>query len=328
MTANSHVHDHAHGDDNFGDGDHAHHGHGTHHHGGSSGALGWSLLIVLAFGSIEIAVGIVSGSLALASDGVHMLTDSLALAIAWGAQWLARRRSGPTLSFGWARIEPLAAFVNALLYAGVIVFIVYEAIVRLFDPPPIDSSLALPVAVIGLLINAAIWKILHGGGHELNTRAALLHVIGDFAGSLIAIVAIALARYTGWLVVDPLLSLAISALLLVSTARLLRDSGRVLMNGVPIGLVSADVGEVLQQVEGVTGFHDLHVWSMGEREVALAAHVHVRDMAEWPRVLQDTQAVLQARFGIRHSTLQPESEDEACALQAASCGAEGRVSPV
>ncbi len=277
---------------------------------------------MLAFGIVEIAVGMISGSLALVSDGVHMLTDSLALAIAWTAQWLAQRRAGPTLSFGWARIEPLAAFANALLYAVVIVFIVYESFARLADPPSIDPSLALPVAVIGLLINAAIWKILHGSRHQLNTRAALLHVIGDFAGSVIAIAAIAIVKYTGWMLIDPLLSLAISTLLLVSTVRLVRDSGRVLMNAVPFGLDSADVGGALQAIDGVAGFHDLHVWSIGENHVALAAHVQVREMSEWPRILQDTRKMLESQFGIRHSTLQAESPDETCALSNASCGAE------
>jgi cobalt-zinc-cadmium efflux system protein len=271
---------------------------------------------------VEIVVGAISGSLALVSDGVHMLTDSLALAIAWTAQWLAQRRAGPTLSFGWARIEPLAAFVNALFYVGVIVFIVYEAIIRLANPPPIDPSLALPVAVVGLLINAAIWRILHGGRHQLNTRAALLHVIGDFAGSVIAIAAIATVKYTGWMLIDPLLSLAISTLLLVSTVRLVRDSARVLMNAVPYGLDSATVGDALQAIDGVTGFHDLHVWSIGENHAALAAHIQVREMGEWPRILQDTRAMLENRFGISHSTLQAESEDDDCAFSGASCGAE------
>ncbi|MFP5406175.1 MAG: cation transporter, partial [Gammaproteobacteria bacterium] len=116
--------------------------------------------------------------------------------------------------------------------------------------------------------------------------------------------------------------LAICSLLLVSTARLVRDSGRVLMNAVPYGVDSADVGDALQEIDGVTGFHDLHVWSIGENHVALAAHVQVREMAEWPRILEDTRTMLESRFGISHCTLQAESADEACAMQDARCGAE------
>src|SRR5690606_27533767 len=121
---------------------------------------------------------------------------------------LARRSAGPTLSFGWGQIEPLAAFTNALFYLVVLVFIVYEAIGRILEPSPIDPTLALPVAVVGLLVNTAVWRILHGSSHRLNARAALLHVIGDFAGSLIAIVAIVTVRLTGWTPIDPLLSMA------------------------------------------------------------------------------------------------------------------------
>lgn len=313
-------------------GDHQGHGHGPHHgdhdpghrHGrpdtGGS-ALGWSLLVVFGFGLIEIVVGFVSGSLALVSDGVHMLTDSLALAIAYGAKRLARRASGPTLSFGWGQVEPLAAFTNALFYLAVLGFIVYEALGRLVDPPPIDASLALPVAILGLLVNAGVWRILRGGRHQINTRAALLHVIGDFAGSLIAIVAIAWVHYTGWGLIDPLLSLAISALLLVSTVRLLRDSGRVLLNGVPVGLEPAQVGEALKSIDGVVGFHDLHLWSIGDGEPALAAHLRVSDMVRWPRILGQARAMLKDRFGIGHTTLQPESSCDPCGEASAECGA-------
>jgi cobalt-zinc-cadmium efflux system protein len=302
---------------------HSHDGH-RHQHGlpeGVGAALGRSLLIVFVFGLIEILVGVASGSLALVSDGVHMLTDGLALALAWGAQWLSRRAAGPALSFGWGRIEPLAAFTNALFYLVVLVFIVYEAVGRLDDPPAIDPSLALPVAILGLLVNAGVWRILHGGAHQLNTRAALLHVIGDFAGSLIAIVAILTVKYTGSHLIDPLLSLAISVLLLVSTARLLRDSGLVLLNGVPQGIDSGRVGEALKSIEGVVGFHDLHLWSIGESERALAAHVQVSDMGEWPQVLEQARALMRERFAIGHTTLQPEVSGDPCAKAMAECGA-------
>ena len=286
---------------------HDDHGHPHHRVRAPSSSLGWSVLIVLGFGVLEIVVGVVSGSLALASDGVHMLTDAAALGLAWGAQWVSRRKPGPEMSFGYGRIEPLAALVNGLFYLGVLGFIVHEAIGRLRAPPPIDPTVALPVAVVGLLVNAAVWRLLHGDRHELNTRGALLHVIGDFAGSLIAIVALATVWLSGWTLVDPILSLAISALLLASTVRLLRESGRVLMNAVPDGVDSAAVEASLRSPEGVDSVHDLHLWSLGDGRPALAAHLAIDDIAHWPRILEELRRTMDERHGIRHLTLQPEA---------------------
>ncbi|HLS55344.1 MAG TPA: cation diffusion facilitator family transporter [Zeimonas sp.] len=303
----SHAHGaHAHAGDD--------HGHPHHRVRAPSSALGWSLLIVLGFGVLEVVVGLTSGSLALASDGVHMLTDSAALALAWGAQWLSRRRPQPAMSFGYGRIEPLAALVNGVFYLGVLGFIVHEAFGRMRSPPPIDASIALPVAIIGLLVNAAVWRLLHGDRHELNTRAALLHVIGDFAGSVIAIVALATVWFSGWTLIDPLLTLAISALLLVSTVRLLRESGRVLMNAAPLGVDPAAVDASLRSPDGVYSVHDLHLWSLGDGRPALAAHLSIGDIAHWPRILDELRRTMDERHGIRHLTLQPEAAlDEALA---------------
>lgn len=335
----AHAHDHpghvrgphAHGHAGHAHG-HAGHAHGTGHghpHGppASSAALGWSLLLVFGFGLVEIGVGLASGSLALASDGVHMLADALALGIAWTAQRLSPRGPGPTLSFGWARIEPLAAFANAIFYLGVLGYIVYEAAARIVQPQPIDTGLALPVAIVGLLVNGLVWRLLHSGRDQLNTRAALLHVIGDFAASAIAIVAIATVRVTGWTIVDSLLSLLIAAFLLVSTLRLIRDSGRVLLNGVPYGLESREIGEALQALDGVAGVHDLHVWSIGHARAGLAAHVRVDEMDRWPEILEEARAMLHDRFGITHITLQAESADETGACGSGCEGLPGAGGP-
>src|SRR5690606_30980355 len=194
-----------------------------------------------------------------------------------------------------------------LFYLGVLGFIVHEAFARMRAPPAIDASVALPVAVVGLLVNAAVWRILHGDRHELNTRAALLHVIGDFAGSLIAIVALATVWFSGWTLIDPILTLAISALLLVSTVRLLRESGRVLMNAVPDGVDPVQVEASLRSPAGVDSVHDLHLWSLGDGRPALAAHLAIDDIAHWPRILEELRRTMDERHGIRHLTLQPEA---------------------
>lgn len=304
LPCHSHAHDHPHG--------------GA---GRSSRALGVSLAVVLAFALIEIGVGIASGSLALASDGVHMLTDAAALGLALGAKTFARRAAGPRMSFGYGRAETLAALLNGVFYVAVLAFIVLEAFGRLHDTPPIDVRLALPVAVLGLLVNAGVWRLLHGERHELNTRAALLHVIGDFAGSLIAIVALGTVWFTGWTLIDPLLTLAICVLLLVATVRLLRDSVRVLMNAVPEGVDAAAVETSLRSTRGVRWVHDLHLWSLGDGSPAMSAHVAIGEMADWPAILAQIRVTMDERHGIRHLTLQPETEnlEELLRQQEAQC---------
>jgi cobalt-zinc-cadmium efflux system protein len=289
---------HAHGHDD------RHPGHGRP--GPPARGLGLALVVVLAFGVLEVVVGWLSGSLALASDGLHMLTDAAALALAWGAQWIARRPADARLTFGYERIESLAGFVNALSYLVLLAWIVFEALQRLSAPPPIDTGLALPVAVLGLLVNIAVWWMLHSDADDLNVRGAMLHVIGDLAGSVVAICAILAARYTGLTVIDSLMSLAISVLLLISTLRLLRDTARVLLNATPPGLDPTELATSLSSVPGVRAVHDLHVWLMAGGQPALAAHLVVDRLEDWPRVLDEVRAVMDQRFAIHHLTLQPE----------------------
>ena len=271
-----------------------------------SRGLGIACLIVFGFSLLEIMVGLVSGSLALASDGLHMLTDALALGLAWGAQWVARRPPDARLTFGYERAESLAAFVNALTYLALLAWIVFEAVDRFRAPHALDASLALPVAIAGLLVNVAVWWALHRDGDDLNVRGALLHVLGDLAGSAIAITAIVVAATTGWTAVDPLLTLAISVLLLLSTVRLLRDSARVLMNAAPSGLDLARLSAALAALPGVTGVHDLHVWNISSGQPALAAHLQLSPESDWVVVLEHARSLLAADFDIQHVTLQPE----------------------
>jgi len=291
--------------------DHHAHGHDDRHPGHGrrtipSRGLGVACLIVLGFSALEIVVGLTSGSLALTSDGLHMLTDALALGLAWGAQWVARRPPDAQLTFGYERAESLAAFVNALTYLGLLGWIVVEAIDRFRVPHPLDASLALPVAVVGLLVNIAVWWALHRDGDDLNVRGALLHVLGDLAGSAIAITAIVVAATTGWTFVDPLLTLAMSLLLLISTVRLLRDSARVLMNATPPGLDLAALSSALAALPGVTDVHDLHVWNISSGQPALAAHLRLVDGADWVAVLEAARSMLSTDFSVQHVTLQPE----------------------
>jgi len=290
---------------------------GAHGHRRSrrpSGAIGWALVLVLGFAGVEALVGWLSGSLALVSDSVHMLTDGVALGLAFAAQLVARRRPSASHSFGYERAETLAAFVNGLFYLVLLGAIAVEAVHRLYEPRPIMAGLALPVAVLGLLINAGMLLMLHKDREHINTRAALLHVIGDFAGSLIAIVAISVAWGTGWTRIDPLLSLALCVLMLVSTWRVLRESSRILMNAAPESVDVESVAQVLQSVQGVRSVHDLHVWALGGAAIALAAHVRIDRVDRWPQTLAQAREALRAGFGIEHVTLQPEAEPAGDAL--------------
>ena len=292
------AHDHAHG----------------HHHGHAHGdnlrrpAFFAALAITLGYAVIELAGGIWSGSLALASDAGHMFSDALALALAAGAAWLSRRPPGLKHSYGLARAEVIGATLNGLIMLGIIVFLVVEAVERLRDPDPepVMALAVIVIAAIGLVVNASVAYILSRGHRDLNVRGALVHVIGDLVSSVAALIAGAVIYATGWVTIDPILSIVIALLILVSTLRLLRDTLHVLMEGVPAAVDLAEIGGALAAVRGVSTVHDLHVWSIGSDRAALSAHLELERMEEWPAILHASQSLLRERFGIDHVTLQPE----------------------
>ena len=287
----AHSHDHAPG-----------HGHGH----GSGNTLVLALLLTLAFAAVEAVAGWWSGSLALLADAAHMLTDSSALALAAAAARLARRPPSLLHSYGLARAEVLAALFNSLLMLVLIAFIVHEAIQRLSSPRDIAGEAVIAVAVIGLAVNLAVAWVLHRGEQTLNSRAALLHVLGDAAGSVAAIAAGVVVTTTGWTPVDPLLSLFVAALIGIAALRLLREVVHVLMEGVPMHLRLDTVGHDLAALDGVVRVHDLHVWTLSSGTIALSAHLEIRRLEEWPAILDAARRTLDARHGIRHVTLQPE----------------------
>jgi cobalt-zinc-cadmium efflux system protein len=269
-------------------------------------ALRIALALTVIFAVIEAAGGWLAGSLALISDAGHMATDAAALGLALFAQWVARRPPSRRASYGYARAEVLAAFVNALALLGVVVFIFVEAVRRLLVPQPVLGGLLLGVACAGLIGNLVMAWILARAQGSLNIRGALLHVISDLLGSAAAIVAGAVIIVTGWAPIDPILSLAVSLLILRSTWRLLAQSTGVLMEGVPAHLSYDEIGRALARVPGIVAVHDLHVWQMTSERAALSAHVLISESDEWPRTLASAQRMLAQRFGIDHVTLQPD----------------------
>jgi cobalt-zinc-cadmium efflux system protein len=279
-----------------------------HHHAPQSRmALRGAAALTLAFAAVEAAGGWWTGSLALLSDAGHMLTDGAALALAAFAAWMARRPPSARHSYGLGRAELFAALLNAVAMLAIAGALGYEALLRWQQPTPVKGGAAALIALAGLAVNLAILRRLAPHRHDLNARAAMLHVAGDALGSLAALAAGVVIALTGWLPIDALASLAICALIAVSAVRLTRESVHALMEGVPHGLSVEAIGREMARVEGVLSVHDLHVWMLSGSRTALSAHVVVGSMNQWDHTLSALQRCLHEKFDIDHVTLQPES---------------------
>ncbi len=264
-----------------------------------------ALLLTGGFAVVEALGGWWAHSLALISDAGHMATDAAAFIVALIATAVARRPPSTRASYGYARAEVLAAFINALAMLALIVWIAVEAVQRLLAPAAVAGSTVVGIAVVGLVVNIVVaWMLARSGG-GLNTRAALVHVMGDLLGSVAAITAGAVISYTGWYPIDPILSVVVALLILRSTWELLRQSTQVLMEQVPQHLSFDAIGQALAGLPNVSGVHDLHVWHMAPERVALSAHLTIVDGARWPQTLAAASRLLAERFDIRHVTLQP-----------------------
>lgn len=274
---------------------------------GSAGAggLAAALALTATFALVEAVGGWLAGSLALVSDAGHMVTDAAALALALFAQWVAARPPSARASYGYARAEVLAAFINALALLVLVAFIVWEAAKRMLVPEPVAGATVMAIAAVGLGINAVTAWIISRGSRTQVTRSVLLHVASDALGSLAALIAGLVVVATGWTPIDPLLSLVTALLILRSTWRLLAQTVGVLMEGVPAHLDYDAIGHALLDVRGIEGVHDLHVWHMAAEEAALSAHVAIDEGANWPRILDEARRMLGSRFHIDHITLQP-----------------------
>lgn len=272
---------------------------------GTRRALVIALALTAGFAVVEAIGGWFAGSLALLSDAGHMVTDAAALGLALFADRIARRPPSTRASYGYGRAEVLAAFVNAIAMLAVVAAIAVEAVRRLLEPAPVAGGLVIAVGVAGLAVNVvAAWVLARAAG-SLNTRGALLHVMGDLLGSLAAVVAGGVILATGWTPIDPILSLAVGALILRSTWQLLKQSTGVLMEGVPAHLDFDAIGRTLAALPGVTDVHDLHVWNTTAEGIALSAHLGITRGDDWPATLARARRVLADEYGIRHATLQP-----------------------
>lgn len=270
--------------------------------------LAWPVALTLGYAFIEVMGGWFTHSLALLGDAGHMFSDSASLGLAWLASWIALKPPSRKHSYGLARIEVIVALANGLFMLFVVGGIVHEAIQRLQHPREVAGGEVMLIAMVGLLVNIAVAWHLHKGHDNINSRAALLHVMGDLLGSVAAIAAGAVIYFTGWTRIDPILSILISLLILGSTFNLLREALHVLMEGVPLHLDLGQVETEMGKMEGVSSIHDVHIWTLSSGVVALSAHVVLHDLHGWMHVLPAMREMLNTRYGINHVTLQPETE--------------------
>lgn len=281
-------------------------GHGAAARSGPRGRLRWVLALTAAFMVAEVVGGLVSGSLALLADAGHMLTDVGALALSLFAITWARRPPSFERTYGWVRLEVLAALVNGatlLLIAG---WVLVEAVARFRTPEPVDGPLMLVVAGAGLAVNVVGLTLLHGHSHgDLNVRGAYLHVLGDLLGSVGAIAAAVVIALTGWTPADPIASALIAVLILVGAARLVREATDVLLEATPKHVDMPALLDALNAIDGIEGVHDLHVWTLTSGFVALSAHGTLTDPARHRGVLEQVRARA-AAHGIDHVTFQLE----------------------
>jgi cobalt-zinc-cadmium efflux system protein len=283
--------------------DHAHHHH-DHGKPSSQKRLLLALIITGGFGIVELIGGVMTGSLALISDAGHMFTDSAALLLALIANLIGQRPANAANSYGYARAEVIGALINSLVMIALVVWIVVEAVSRLINPQAVNGMGVMIIAVIGLIVNIiSAWQLSHDHDN-LNSRAAMIHVLGDLLGSVAAITAGAVIYFTGWKAIDPILSVVVSMLILRSTWNLLRQATHVLMEGVPQHLNLEEIGADLASEKGVVQVNDLHVWNISGGKVALSAHIVIEKPETWPLQLKHINHMLGERYGIQHITLQ------------------------
>jgi cobalt-zinc-cadmium efflux system protein len=327
-SGHDHDHDHDHGNVRPG-GSGTAHGHDHDHRGTSLSRLVWAFALTMSFMLVEAGVGWWSRSLALVADAGHMLADGASLALAIFAQHIAAQQRTRARTYGFRRAEVLAAFANGIALALTAIWIFIEAAARWQEPPPVRAKALTITATVGLLVNLAAAFILSAGvrGHNVNTRAALAHVLSDALGSVGAITAGILILALGWTRADPVISAAIGALVLWGGWRLVRDTSRVLMEGSPIEIDIAHVEDTIRAVPGVIDLHDLHVWSISDGFDVLTVHVVIARGHHGTDVVAAVSRRLREQHRLDHCTIQPEPVHEEQLVTLRLPAAKGSVAP-
>jgi len=293
---------------------HHHHDHAHHHHRHAAGhdrafAIGAALNV--GFVAAEAGFGLVANSMALLADAAHNLGDILGLLLGWGAAWLTRRPPSGRRTYGWGRSSILAALLNATILLIGVGAIGVEAVRRLLAPATVDEPVVMVIAAVGILVNGATALLfMQGRGEDINIRSQFLHMATDAAVSASVVLAGAFIWVTGWLWLDPVVSLGIGAVVVGATWGLLRESIDLAMDAVPNGVAQDEVEDYLTSVPGVLEVHDLHIWGLSTTQIALTAHLVCNDPGA-ERSLHDVTTILRDRFGIGHATLQIETDANA-----------------
>ncbi|OMP65632.1 cation diffusion facilitator family transporter [Domibacillus epiphyticus] len=293
---------------------HSHsHSHGHHHHGSSNkSALKWAFMLISTYMIVEFIGGLMTNSLALLSDAGHMLSDAAALGLSYAALTVGKKAASNKKTYGYKRFEILAAFINGITLIAISLYIFFEAYQRIMNPPEVVSTGMLVISTIGLIVNiAAAFILMRGDKNEnLNVRSAFLHVIGDMLGSVGAIIAALLIMFFGWYLADPIASMVVAFLIIISGYRVTRDSFHILMEGAPLNMDAQQVKDRLLSLTEVKGVHDLHIWSITSDFPALSCHLVVAQDENEQSVLSKAKKLLHVEFHLHHVTIQIDKEGE------------------
>jgi cobalt-zinc-cadmium efflux system protein len=272
-------------------------------------ALKLALVLTTVILVIELAGGLLSHSLALLSDAGHVLTDVFALSLAWFAVHQSKRPADRQRSYGYQRVSILAALLNSVTLIVIVIAIAYEAVRRLMAPQPVHGGIVIATALVGIAINVFVVLNLRGSRPNLNVRAAALHVVGDLGASFGVVVAGAVILLTGWLYIDPILSLGIAALIAFGAWGIVRETVNLLLEGTPAEIDLAAVTKEIGATDHVTGVHDLHVWALSSEAMALSSHIVIDDcsLGDAEHLVRDLEQRLCRHFDIGHTTIQVES---------------------
>jgi cobalt-zinc-cadmium efflux system protein len=284
--------------------------HATSNETNSSKRILFSLLLNAFITIVEVAGGIVSNSLALISDAIHNLSDTLALLLAWFASRIGRRKPNPRRTYGYKRVEILSAFINASVLTAISIFLIYEALIRFLHPEPVRSMLMLVIAIIGLFANLTSMLFLHRDSkHSLNVKAAYLHLLGDTLSSFAVVGGAILIFFTNIIWIDPALTLIISVVIVVQAYRILRESIDILMQSTPNRLNLDEIKTMIEKYPLVHNIHHVHCWQLQDDDVLFEAHIEIiRDipLSESNKLLTEIELLLRNNFAITHTTLQVE----------------------
>lgn len=301
----AHHHDHSHG----------------HQHTSNKKSLLLAFILIATYMVVEVIGGFVTNSLALLSDAGHMLSDAAALGLSLIAIILGEKIATQRKTFGYRRFEIIAAALNGVTLIVISAYIFYEAFQRFQQPPEIQSMGMLVISIIGLLVNIVAAFILTRGNKEenLNIRSAYLHVLGDMLGSIGAIVAAVLIYAFGWGWADPLASVIVAVLIMISGIRVTKEATHILMEGTPVGVDHSELKVKIESIEDVVNVHDLHIWSISSELPMLSCHITIRNNADHDQVLNQVQKLIREEYHINHSTIQIESEKVGCPNTQLTC---------